>query len=366
MAGTALLPMLDHALRGAAVVLVLLIAALLARDHARSLAAWLGAAFAIGVAAYVVCSTQGFAVHARIWQAPILALCLGNSIVFWLFARALFDDGFELRWRHLALWAAPVALGCVHVFVLLPSGGPAAGRAGFVLALVPLVFATLVLARSLAGWRADLVESRRRLRVFVTGAIAGYIVLIGTAELALRGSPAPALLSAANTAGIVALSAVIGWSLLRAEGTDLFARPTRPEVDKPATVSPLAKEPSTAVADRKLLARLDRLMSVERAHRQEGVTIGSLSLKLGTPEYRLRRLINQELGYRNFTAFLNRYRIEEAMTALADPGQAEVSILTIAMDAGFQSLPPFNRAFKAETGLTPTAYRRLKLGRTGT
>jgi len=29
------------------------------------------------------------------------------------------------------------------------------------------------------------------------------------------------------------------------------------------------------------------------------------------------------------------------------------------MDAGFQSLGPFNRAFKADTGMTPTEYRRL-------
>jgi len=28
------------------------------------------------------------------------------------------------------------------------------------------------------------------------------------------------------------------------------------------------------------------------------------------------------------------------------------------MDAGFQSLGPFNRAFKATTGVTPTEYRR--------
>jgi AraC-like DNA-binding protein len=38
-----------------------------------------------------------------------------------------------------------------------------------------------------------------------------------------------------------------------------------------------------------------------------------------------------------------------------------VPILTIAMDAGFQSLGPFNRAFKADTGLTPTEFRRLAL-----
>jgi AraC-like DNA-binding protein len=51
----------------------------------------------------------------------------------------------------------------------------------------------------------------------------------------------------------------------------------------------------------------------------------------------------------------------EAEAALADPSQAEVPILTIALDAGFGSIGPFNRAFKAHTGLTPTEYRRARV-----
>ena len=51
---------------------------------------------------------------------------------------------------------------------------------------------------------------------------------------------------------------------------------------------------------------------------------------------------------------------ETASTALADPAQAEVPVITIAMDAGFASLGPFNRAFKATTGVTPTEYRRQR------
>jgi len=102
-------------------------------------------------------------------------------------------------------------------------------------------------------------------------------------------------------------------------------------------------------------------MTVDRAHRQDGLTIGSLANQVGLPEYRLRRLINQALGYRNFNSFVNRYRIAEVRTALADPSQADVPVLTIALDAGFSSLGPFNRAFKAETGVTPSEYRRLTL-----
>jgi AraC-like DNA-binding protein len=69
-----------------------------------------------------------------------------------------------------------------------------------------------------------------------------------------------------------------------------------------------------------------RLMADERIYRHEGLTIGSLATKLSMPEYKLRRLINQELGYRNFNVFLNNHRIEEAKTALADPSQAEVPV----------------------------------------
>ena len=103
-------------------------------------------------------------------------------------------------------------------------------------------------------------------------------------------------------------------------------------------------------------------MTAERAYRQDGLTIGALAQRLTLPEYRLRRLINQGLGHRNFNSFLNHYRIEEAKAALADPEQAAVPVLTIAMDTGFSSLGPFNRAFKAETGQTPSEYRRLNTG----
>jgi AraC-like DNA-binding protein len=72
----------------------------------------------------------------------------------------------------------------------------------------------------------------------------------------------------------------------------------------------------------------------------------------------VRRAINQGLGYRNFSAFPNHYRVEQAKEVLSDPAQTTLPVLTVAMDCGFQSLGPFNRAFKVETGMTPTRFRR--------
>jgi AraC-like DNA-binding protein len=64
---------------------------------------------------------------------------------------------------------------------------------------------------------------------------------------------------------------------------------------------------------------------------------------------------------RNFNAFINQYRLQEARAALQDPARREESILGIALACGFQSIGPFNRAFKADAGCTPTEFRRQNL-----
>ena len=113
---------------------------------------------------------------------------------------------------------------------------------------------------------------------------------------------------------------------------------------------PAGRAEESNAADQKLVDALMRLMADERIYRHDNITIGTLATKLGIPEYRLRRLINQRLGYRNFNVFLNNHRIEEAKAALADPTQAEVPVITIAMDAGFQSLGPVQSRLQGDHG----------------
>jgi AraC-like DNA-binding protein len=137
--------------------------------------------------------------------------------------------------------------------------------------------------------------------------------------------------------------------------------PTRTSEREP----PRAASIALSREDAGVASALDRLMREDRVYREEGLTVPALALKLKLPERRLRRLINQRLGHRSFSAFLNQWRLADTKQALSDRGQAAVPISTIALDAGFGSLGPFNRAFKAETGLTPTEFRAQALG-TGT
>ncbi len=349
---------IDLALRAGTTAMLLLLIAILLRDFGRSTAARLAAAFALGSAAYALSSAAGFGHQVTWWRAPLIALSTGNVVVFWLFARALFDDGFMVRPWHGAVWAAIVALSLLNCVVLAPDPGASPHLLGMALTLIALVFIALAVGQSIASWSADLVEARRRLRVFIVAATAIYGGINTLLQLVPGSDPPSLLFSVINALALAGIVATIAWSMMRTAGDDLFVRAAPLQQAGPSKIdTPVSADPRLADA-------LNRLMSDERIYRHEGVTIGTLATRLGVPEYRVRRLINQQLGYRNFNVFLNNYRIEEAKAALSDPAQSEVPVTTIALDAGFQSLGPFNRAFKTETGVTPTEYRRVNLGGT--
>ena len=348
-----MLSTIDIALRGATVALLLVLAASLFRGFGTVLAGRLAAAFALGSAAHAVSASMGTTSPVSVAHAPVIALSTGNVVVFWLFTRALFDETFRLRWWHALIWAAVAAFSFVNCMWLAPASGV---RLPIIAVnLLVLGFIVLAVAQTIASWPSDLVEGRRRVRIFIVSAAALYGGLNAVLQISLSGSGSAEIANTVNSAVLAAVVAAISIAMMRVDGADLFPAP--PEVQAEASDAAIVE---SSAADQKLVDALMRLMGDERIYRHDNVTIGTLATKLGIPEYRLRRLINQRLGYRNFNVFLNEHRIAEAKAALADPSQAEVPVITIAMDAGFQSLGPFNRAFKAITGVTPTEYRRLK------
>ena len=342
------LSMIDLALRAASVALLLVLAASLLRDVRESVAGRLAIALALGSAAHAATSGIGVSLPISAWHAPVIALSTGNVVVFWLFSRVLFDDGFRLRPWHGLVWLAVTTFSFINCMWIAPAGH---ARLSIVAVnLLALAFIGLALAQVIASWSADLVEGRRRLRVFIVTAAALYGGVNAVTQILAPQGDAAVVATVANAAMFTLVVAAIAVAMMQVAPADLFPAPG-------ASPSPSHIQDT---ADQKLIDALMRLMADERIYRHDNVTIGTLATKLAIPEYRLRRLINQRLGYRNFNVFLNERRIEEAKAALADPTQAEVPVITIAMDAGFQSLGPFNRAFKADTGVTPTEYRRLK------
>lgn len=336
---------LEVMIRGAAVGGFVGLALAIGRDG-RSPARVTGVLFCLAAASHTLTQLPQLAGALGVAWAPIWALSVAGAGLFWAFAMELFEDKPKLDVRAF-----------IPAFVLLAVGiGATSSPVGLARPLWlahNLISAALmghVLFLIWSGWRNDLVEQRRRLRGPVLAAGAAYALVITLVESGeVYGGSAAALSPLAAALLFVMSMAGVG-AFLRAE-PELFG-PCRK-----LTAALLPEQPALAGADAVLAATLDRLMREDRIYREEGLTISALALKLKAPEHHLRRLINQRLGHRNFTAFLNQWRLGEVKQALSDPSQREVPISTIALDAGFQSLGPFNRAFKAETGVTPSEYR---------
>lgn len=375
VAAATLLTMLDAdlglnlLLRGSAAGVLVLIAAVLWRERSCGNAIRLGAMFSGSLAAATLASAPGLSEAPPAWRFLVSALSPGSMFLFWLLTRALFDDAFVPRPWHSAAWMALAGAGVASCMAGASSGpAPWVWALRMLLGISPVAWASLSIASSLASWREDLIERRRRWRSVVVATTTLYTVAQLLVAL-LSGLGLRAVVeSTANAGGIAALTLFVGWRLLRQRddavfelvALDVAATPAAQHVR--ADQGPGAADPPVSLPappDARQVAALESLMSVDHLYREPSLSIGALASRMDLPEHKLRRLINTGLGHRNFSAFLNSYRLADARRWLADPTQRDTPILTIAMDAGFQSLGPFNRAFKDATGVTPSEFRRL-------
>src|ERR1700730_4312456 len=168
-----MLAQIDLALGASTATLLLLLAALLFRDFRTVIAGRLGIAFAIGSAAHAVASS-GFTPPVAPWQGVLIAVSTGNVVAFWLFARALFDDALQVRRWHAAAWATVVALSLTNCLVLVPAQILDPRIFAVAISMISLAFVALAVGQTITSWSTDLVEERRRLRVFVVVTTAVY------------------------------------------------------------------------------------------------------------------------------------------------------------------------------------------------
>ncbi|MCE3603218.1 helix-turn-helix transcriptional regulator [Massilia sp. P8910] len=124
-------------------------------------------------------------------------------------------------------------------------------------------------------------------------------------------------------------------------------------------------EPAPRYANKRLsepdrasfLDALKRCMEVDQVYRNGELTLDELAALLAMTPHELSQLINDACGV-NLQEYLNRYRVDALKLALHAPDQASVSILDLALACGFNSKTTLNRAFKKQTGLTPSEFRR--------
>ncbi len=340
------LAVLELVARGGAAGALMVMAMSLSRSGSAAIR-FSGVMFSLGAASHAL--LQSPAIGAALGPAVALpwALSVMGAGLLWAFVGALFGERTSPDPIRFLPAAVLLAVGLLGEALSRPWVG-AFWMLHKVIGGVLTAHALILVA---SGWRNDLVERRRRLRGPVMAATAGYAMIITLIEAAgILGWSLQAVRPIA--AGVLLVMSLAAAAVFLRPDPELLQM-TRPHATEPAGLSG---------QDRMLLAALSRALDEDEVWRREALTIGELARLLGTPEHRLRRLINAQLGYRNFATLLNERRIAAARTALADPARAAVSISTIAYEVGFGSLGPFNRAFKQSAGATPSVWREGALG----
>lgn len=337
---------LDTAIRLMVIGQALLIAAVFLFGKGRRAPRLSGAAVMLGVAAYLYTSSP-LRGSLPALEPLLLLVTLAVPFLVWSFARAIFDAPWPPALLNVA--AAVLLLGTWLMHVIdgwvdpaIASGATIVLRTGGLIAMAHALW--------LAWWGRpdDLVERRRRFRLLFVAVMALQVTAVLVVELVFGDGRVPAWLDTTNAIVIAAVMLVLSIPMLRLR--KVFFEPDQHLADEAGQTARQAT--AHDVYHRKLLALMD-----EGYYRETGLTVPVLARRLDYPEHQLRKLINGHMGFRNFSAFLNTYRIEEAKQRLADPEFARTPVLTIALDLGYGSLGPFNRAFKALTGMTPTEYR---------
>jgi AraC-like DNA-binding protein len=319
----------------------------LVRDHPGDRSARASAFLLAGVLGHLLAPLVVPSSAPAVFGHGLVLLALTPPFAFWLLAHVHFEDDFRVAPRHWALLGFTLIVG--YLSWLAARHAPGASFMGLeadVWRVAPKLFALGLIVHALlrvyVGAGPDLDLPRLRLRYLLMAVAGTYMLLEMTGEIVLRQSTS--LQSADRLHSALLLAVLFGVSLTALRTSSGVLRPAKPTLDAPA-------------ADPAVLERLRRLMEEEAAYREEGLTIRGLADRVGTQEHRLRQLINTQLGFKNFNAFLHHYRIQEAQRALADPARAHLGVAQIAYEAGYRSLATFNKAFKDITGRTPTELR---------
>lgn len=266
-----------------------------------------------------------------------------HLVFIWLFALSLFNSNFTLKPFHMLtgiLYCVPIIWVRFEEFGWGLENPPFIGP---VISILSISLITHLCGTTLKGRKDDLLDKRRASRIYFVAIIASVTVISAISEPLI-----PSTSQWRQTSKILVIWPAIIWGFIWMMSFNQKAVTFANEC---------ADEHILSERDKQLRDKLTYEMKEGLAFKDPSLSVITVASKIGVTQHRLRSLINQNLGYKNFSEFVNAYRIEEVKSVLTDKKREHIPILTVALDSGFNSLSSFNRAFKKSESITPTEYR---------
>nr|WP_249414460.1 helix-turn-helix domain-containing protein [Marinifilum caeruleilacunae] len=105
-----------------------------------------------------------------------------------------------------------------------------------------------------------------------------------------------------------------------------------------------------------ILQKLKQVMNEEEYFASNMASLPELSKKVSSVPHHVSQVINERL-HKSFFEWLAEQRIEKSKSILSNPETAKITIEELAEVVGYNSKSSFNKAFKKQTGLTPSQFR---------
>ena len=272
------------------------------------------------------------------WQRNLgISGILMTGPFLWFYGNALIVDRKHINVQDY-LHLVPFLLFAIFSFAI-PNDGSFWGYAVYILVFVHLAV-YLVLSFSLLSRFGKEVHPQKSkwFRNLVLGVFLIWVFYMG------------------NLAGLISfyIGGALFFSLLIYIFSFLFLQKHAFQLGK-YNASSLDKSSS-----KQLMSSIKNLFAKEELFLDSSLSLESVAEKLNTSPRKLSQAINQN-EHKNFSDFVNGYRIEKAKDLLQNHEYKNEKIVSIAYDCGFGNVTSFNLAFKAKTNLTPSQFRKISL-----
>lgn len=116
-----------------------------------------------------------------------------------------------------------------------------------------------------------------------------------------------------------------------------------------------AKTRITGIDVETTLEHINTCVLSQKVYKDSEITLKGLANAVDLSTHQLSELINGHLQ-KNFSSFINYYRIEEAKQLLEN--DKKMLLIEVAHEVGFKSVSSFNRVFKNTVGLSPSLFKK--------
>ena len=101
---------------------------------------------------------------------------------------------------------------------------------------------------------------------------------------------------------------------------------------------------------------LKKVMAEKKLYKNQDISIDLLAKEMNTKPYLISRCLN-EIMDKKFNDYINEFRVLEVKQLLNETENNKYTLLSLAMEAGFNSKSSFNRAVKKQLGILPNQLK---------